>query len=634
MAKPGISKEGSRALGSSAQIFRPGRKRDPRTERTTIALPWQVEAYRHVNICGEARYAVTLFAAMAGRAEIGISEPQGLSRKATWVQGKTAQAEVESLAVLAPTVRERTKLIRDYMTHYTIAGECYLIARARVDTDPGPSDESYIWEIVAVTELRNTGSVWEVRHDNNNWLPLSPDDPIIRLWNPDPNNRREAWSPLRSLMPTLIEIEWLTKHIFTQVKSRLMSAGVWFLPDNMTFPSPPPDAVVGGAEAIAGMNEAERFMVSLAAAGMQELGAEEVSFPSVVMADPAALSAVDQGKLIQFWAEIDDKAMLLRSDAVRRFALGMDLPPEQVLGSSGLAVTGAGGSAGSVNHWGVWANEEQTISAHIEPALDLFTGTLTDAFLREAVPGTEYVIAYDTATLRLRQDRSKEAIELYDRGELKGSVMLRETGFDPENDMMDEEEQRLWMLRRLASGSASPEQLQSALMALGVVLDPVKPLLELPASQAPEAPKETAPALPDRRSSLDDHPYEGPPRVQHDQSPAPYRVVEVSGNALLASCEGLVLRALEKAGNRLLNDGRRGRDRDRDTPPLLAHTLRASGQEMPVGEFDFSTAPLVLAHLPQTHQAAVVAALGVYCSDLYVSGQPYTRESLIEALGV
>jgi hypothetical protein len=609
----------SGAMAGSAAVFKPGRRVNPTTDRAMIAKPWQVEAYRHVNTCGEARYAATLFANIAARAEVGVSEPQALARKAVWVK---SGVEVDAWAEVVPTVRDRSKLLRDYMLHRTIAGECYLIARDRVDTDPDYETRAGepLWEIVAVTELQKIGETWRVRHENGNYVELSDSDPVIRLWNPDPENRMEAWSPFRSLLPTLREIEWLTKHIFTQVRSRLMSAGVWFVPDNMTFPPPPPSAVEGGEEAIAAMNEAEQFMISLAASSMEMLDDDEVSLPSIVMADPVALAAVDKNKLIQFWSEIDDKAMVLRSDAVRRFALGMDLPPEQVLGSSGLAVTGAGGSAGSVNHWGVWANEEQTISAHIEPALDDFTGTLTYAFLRLAVDGTDKVLGYDTATLRLRQDRSKEAIELYDRGELKAEVMLREVGFDPDNDRMSPEEHQRWLLNRLASGSASPEMVAGAMALLGVSLPAAPPAPE-PAPRELEAPRMPDSAVP----SLEDHPYEGPPRVDHEHNDAPF-------SAFHASSEGVVLRALEKYGNRLLNSGKRGKDRDRTTPPHLAHLALRPEHPVKAGDFDLSMANIVVVSSSPGVQTAWVNALGRFCARLVNEGEPYTRESLIEAV--
>ena len=605
---------GKFSIGSPAAVYRQNRRPvDPRADRTEIAKRWQVEAYRHLNICGEARYAANLFASIAGRAEIGVSEPQALSRKAVWVaEGE----EVEAFAELAPTVRERSKLIRDYMLHRIVAGECYLIARERQEHDPEYETrrDDPVWEIVAVTELQKTGDRWEVRYENSTFIPLREDDPVVRMWVPDPENRREAWSPFRSLLPTLVEIEYLTKHIFTQVRSRLISAGIWFIPNNLTYPTPPASAVDGGAEAIATMNEAEQFMHTLAASSMEMLEPEEVAMPTVVMADPDALSMVSKDKLIEFWSEIDDKAMILRSDAVRRFSLGMDLPPEQVLGSSGLAVTGAGGSAGSVNHWGVWANEEQTISSHVEPALDDFAATLTSAYLRSVVPGTELVVGYDTATLRLRQDRSKEAMEWYDRGVLKAEVALRETGFDPDSDRMDDKEFKRWLLTKIAGGSATPEQVQESLRLLGVVLNVA------PGPSAVEAPRQ-----PGRNNapSLEDHPYEGPPRVQNDQSDAPFGV-------FTAACEGLTLRALERAGNRLLNSGKRGKDRDRTTPPYAAHVLTPV-EEVP--EFDFSTASVVLSDLTAREQAEVRLALQNFCKTLYETQTGYTRDGLVAALG-
>ena len=604
-------------LSAAAQVFANKQRANPKTDRREIAKAWQYEAYRHLNICGEARYSATLFAAMAGRAEIGIVQGQGLASKAVWIN---EGVEVEALAELAPTVRERTQLIRDFMLHYIVAGECYLIARDRVETDPDPTGPRDIWEIVAVTELRKIGDgQWQVKHDNGNFLDLSASDPIIRLWNPDPADRREAWSPFRSMLPTLREIEFFTRHIFTQVRTRLMSAGVWFLPDNLTYPDPPPGALADGTD-LASLNEAERFMMSLAASAMDMLDGDDVSFPTVVLADPAALAQVDQKKLIQFWSEIDDKAMVLRSDAVRRFALGMDLPPEQVLGASGLAVTGAGGSAGSVNHWGVWANEEQTISAHIEPALDIFTGTLTAAYLRTVVEGTTLAIGYDTATLRLRQDRSKESIELYDRGLLKGEIALKENGFDPVLHKMDDKEFRRWLLVRITGGSATPEQVQAAMMLLGAEL----PVEKVTAEQVETPSLEPAPGKTDRTAprNLDGHPYEGPPRGDKDHNPAPF-------TTLHASAEGLVLRALEKAGNRLLNDRTRGKDKDLTTPLHLAHLTASIPADI---RFDFGTLPYVMGDLSTTQQVKIEAALTRYCARMYRTGTAYSRDDLISAL--
>lgn len=615
------------SLAASAAIYKPGKPADPNTDRYQIAQPWQVEAYRHINICGEARYAATLFSAIAGRAEIGVSKPNSLGRKPVW---ETTGIEVDAFNELAPSVRDRAKLIRDFMLHWVIAGECYLIARNRVATDPeyDTRRNEPVWEIVGVTELRKVGNdQWSVRHENANYIELGVGDPVVRMWNPDPERRMEAWSPFRSLLPVLKEIEWLTRHIFAQVRSRLMSAGVWFLPDNLTFPPPPADSVEGGAEAIAEMNEAEQFMLSIAAASMQQLEDDEPSLPTIVTAPPEALAAIDQKTLIQFWSEIDNHVMTLRNDAIRRFALGMDLPPDQVLGSSGLTVS-EGRSQGQTNHWGQWANMEQTITDHIEPALDAFVYTLTVAFLRSVVPNTEKVIAYDSARMRLRQDLSQVAMEWYDRGVLKADVALRETGFDPENDKMDDAEHRIWILNKLLSGgSPAPEQIS----AIVKILDGVN----LPAATTAEKPK----GLPGvgQPPSLEDHPaQQDKPQGDHYHQPAPYAVY--SGEkarqeaGMAAACEVLVLRALEKAGNRLLNDGKRGREKDRNTPAHMAHLAASAPLVADPSLFDFSLASTVFGDRSAMEQALLLRKLARFCADLYENGEPYTREALMEAL--
>ncbi len=502
------------AIVASAQVFSSGKdaasSRKAGGKRGSIAKRWQVDAYNYYNTIGEARYAANLFAALAGRAEFGISEPQALGTRAQWIN---EGPEVAILGELAADTRERSDLVRKYMLHRTIAGECYLIARPRVDDDP--PGRTIIWEIVGVTELRKNGNTWEVRVSGNEYIPLDEDLPVIRFWVADPATRDEASSPFRAMEQTLKEIHSLTISIITQVRSRLKSAGILFMPDNLVYPPPPADAVEGGAEAIAEMNDAQRLAISLANTSMEILDDDEVAFPAIIMGDPEALKSIGQDKLIQFWSAVDDKMMIMRSDGVRRFALGMDLPPEQVLGSSGLAVTGAGGSAGSVNHWGVWANEEQTISAHVEPALDDFTGVLTSAFLRAAIEGTDKVVAYDTSSLRLRQDRSKEALELWDRGLLSGAVAVRENGFDPEFDMMDEEEFRRWVLVRLTGASPTPEMMVEALNLLSIAFPRVVGEV-VGGSEAKALPGRSEPR------SLDSHTYQGPPRGDHNHKPAAY----------------------------------------------------------------------------------------------------------------
>ena len=88
MARPKPPSKTPTTLAGSAQVFRQGKRPAPAQDHNVIAQHWQIEAYRHINICGEARYAATLFSSMAGRAELGVSEPQSLARKARVGDGR------------------------------------------------------------------------------------------------------------------------------------------------------------------------------------------------------------------------------------------------------------------------------------------------------------------------------------------------------------------------------------------------------------------------------------------------------------------------------------------------------------------------------------------------------------------
>jgi hypothetical protein len=142
----------------------------------------------------------------------------------------------------------------------------------------------------------------------------------------------------------------------------------------------------------------------------------------------------------------------------------------------------------------------------------------------------KYGIGVDTAEMRLRPNRSSEALELWDRGVLAAQALLEETGFRAEQ-AQDPDEHRQWFLDKVASGQTTPEIVEAALRALGV---------DLEVREDPDAP-EDRPEIHEQRPtpSLEDHPRQEIPDTQEA--------------AMLAACEVLVFRALERAGNRLKN---------------------------------------------------------------------------------
>jgi hypothetical protein len=542
---------------------------------------WQAECYRHYAICGEARFAAKFFGHAVSRAVL----------KAAILDGgvpmeQTSGPAFDALSELFNGKDGQAQMLDAIGMHFTIAGECYLVGRHTPQGD--------VWEIVSCIEMQVTGNTWTINYGNGMAaITLTEDDVVIRLWLPHPARRIEADSPFRALLPILAEIEWLTRHVYAQVTSRLAGAGILMMPQSMTFPPPPDQA----GKPVATSNEADSFMLTLAEAMITPIENPESPSALVPIVVTAPDEAIDKAKLLTFWSELDAHSMDLRNEAIRRFALGMDLPPEQVLGMSSNGGTG-GGTSNGVSHWGAWQIEEATIKMHVEPMLDVIVNGLTMGYLRPALSDDSLaLVTYDTSALRLRPDRSKEAFELYDRGLLSAMALLRENGFDSD-DLPDEEEFKRWLLRKVATGSATPEQVQAALGALGVVLE-----IEAPQSQ----PRESQPT-----PSIEDHPTR--PRTP-------------SESALVAASEALVFRALERAGNRLRQAG----GKPPGVPAYETHMfIRANGTASRLLEDAWSCAPQVLEGIADVEK--IVPVLDSYCLALLTEQSPHKRERLADWL--
>jgi len=569
-----------RYSGESARIYQP--RQD-----------WQAECYRHYGICGEARFAARFMGHALGRAVLEVAKPSK--------NGPVKQTTGSAVALLDDLFNGKdgqAQMLEALGIHLTVAGECYLVGRTINGEDA--------WEIVSIMEMKVAGTKWTIDYgDGVAPVVLTDSDVVIRIWNPNPARRIEADSPFRSLLPILSEIEWLTRHIFAQTSSRLAGAGLLMLPQGMSFPPPP--SVDGQPQETA--NDADAFMLTLADAMLtpiQDPSSPSAMVPIVVTAPD---DAIDKAKLMHFWSNLDENSMTLRQEAIRRFALGMDLPPEQVMGMSSNSGTGGGNSNG-VSHWGAWQIEESTIKLFVEPMLELVTNALTIGYLRPLLSeGAKEYVAFNTSALRLRPDRSQEAFELYDRGVISRQALLRENGFT-DDDVMGDDEFRLWLLRKVASGSATPEQVAQALKELGVDLG-------IPTgAPAVEAPREAQPP-----PSLEDHPRR--PRTPAESQAA-------SSAALLAASDALVWRALERSGNRIRQQAG---VKPPGVPAYEMHTLfRVNGEADQFLTDAWSCAPQVLSGLANVD--TTVQTLDSYVRSLFAEQAQHSRERLAQWLEV
>ena len=472
------------------------------TKVTRTGRDWQDRCWEFYDIVGEYRYACDWVGNIVSKATLF------LTRDGERVDDASGNDYVYSLF---GGPESQGQMLREIGIHLTVAGELYVVGLSHKGAES--------WRVIAATELTTRGGKY---YASSKEITSDGDPLVIRVWRPHPRKYNEANSPSRAVLNILAELNALTKRIFAEIDSRLAGAGVLFIPSEMTMPTSaqantPED--VGAPQ----MSLADAFRADLQDAMLTAIGDREDASAMVPVVATAPGEHIGQVKHLTFWSDLDQHSIELRTEAIRRLALGLDMPPEILTGVA------------DVNHWSAWASEEAAIKAHAEPLLALICDSLTEGYLRplliddgmDPVEAQNYAVAADTSLLRLRPNRSKEAFELYDRMQLDGQALRRETGF-AEDDAPDDVELRQMFIRKVASGSTTPDLVAAALRALGV---PIPTVATAEPAQARPTP------------SLEDHPTQDPPEAPPSRPPG--------DDGLLGASEVMVHRALERAGNRL-----------------------------------------------------------------------------------
>ncbi|MGW4123623.1 hypothetical protein [Nocardia sp. NPDC004711] len=343
-------------------------------------------------------------------------------------------------------------------------------------------DDTFTWQPCSVQELTPAGKSWTY----NNGLdtrPLTPTEHVVRGWIPHP--RQSAWADCgaRAIMPVARELRGLTEHVSAQIDSRLAGAGLLLVPQEIE--------VLSGQGSPSGDDDDDidpfvRDLMEMMLAPIKDRGSAAALVPLVAKA-PGEL--IDKVKHIKFAEPLDPKAVELRNEAIRRIALGMDSPPEALLG------LGSGS-----NHWSAWAISEEDVKLAVTPQMVFIAHTLTIGWLHpllraEGVPDwNKYLVWYDASALRLRPDRSADSRELFDRAALSLDATLRENGFGDADKPTDDEKKRI-LLTKLLIGAPSLAPLLLPLLGINVdtsVLNQTSDIAAATGGNTP--PADTAPA--------------------------------------------------------------------------------------------------------------------------------------------
>ena len=500
------------------------------------AQSWQTDAWEYFDIIGELRFGVLWIANAMSRVNLIAAAPaEGPGDEPTPVDladsGFTPaqRRAAEIVATIAGGPIGQGQILSAFGIQLSVAGIGWLVIEPDL-ADP-TADQLETWQVYSTEEVRSSsdGDNIEIQVSSREWRPVHPNAIVIKCWRRHPRRSWEPDAPTHGVLNVLREIDLLQKHIQASAQSRLAGAGLLAIPSEAVFPpgqgpqstiedinaddqntNPPEDSFV-------------ETLIDAMTVPITDRGSAAAVVPLVVKVPG---EYVDKITHLSFATPFDAKVTDLLDRAIRRLALGMDIPPEVLTGK------------GDTNHWSAWQVQEESITLHIEPLSEVVAQALTIGYLRPALQAEgfdpdEVMVWYDTTDLRTRPDRSRGAVEAYDRSELSGAALLRELGLSVD-DAPTPEEKREKILLAVARGA--PTLAPQLLAELGL-LDAATIALPVEESNTPNTPNtptnaETAPNT--------------APETKPESTTEP-----PSGEALVAACDVLVNRALERAGSRL-----------------------------------------------------------------------------------
>lgn len=303
--------------------------------------------------------------------------------------------------------------------HMTVTGDSILAGPTNADK---PAKEPFNqYRIYSTNEVfSRNGNIYYRRPGVTKDEPLPDGVTAIRIWREHPRLWQLADSPTLSSFTVLREIDLLDQHVHASAVSRLAGAGVWLVPDEITFPADENDTE--GEE----IDPFIKHMVEVMSIAIKNRESAAARVPIILRGPQEAIQAAKDGWMT-FETPFSEAVPELRNVALRRLALGMDVPPEVLLGMS------------ESTQWSAWQTDESTVRLHTVPLLQRIVTSLTVGWLRPALKKmrtdltedqiNRLTIWFDTSNLQVRPSVTEESQALYDRFEIGGDTLRLTTGF-------------------------------------------------------------------------------------------------------------------------------------------------------------------------------------------------------------
>lgn len=327
--------------------------------------------------------------------------------------------------------------------HLTVTGDSVLIGpKTGTGGEEQPFDQ---WRVYSIDEVyARNGKIFIKLPGNAIEQPIPDTTMAVRVWRPHPRRFYDSDSPVKGSFSVLRELDLLDQHVAASAISRLAGAGLMVIPDEIDLPNA--DMEMEGTEV-------DKFVALLTEVmGLAIKNRESASaLIPIMLRGPAEY--IDKIQHFDFHTAFSDQVPTLRDGAIRRLALGMDVPPDILLGSS------------QSNSWSSWQTDESTLRVHLIPMLQLICSSLTVGWLRpmldelplsdkqkEQIPNI--VVHFDVSKLKIHQDISGDAEALYDRMEIGADALRMATGYGEDSAPTNDELAKQILLGLVRGGNA------------------------------------------------------------------------------------------------------------------------------------------------------------------------------------
>jgi len=447
---------------------------------------WQREGWDFYDAMGEFWYGITWLSNAMSRVRLvaaklspGGDEPEILRDDKLGDPGEDAVEEddenftSEPASTITPQEREIVKIVEQFgggiggqsailkalTVQVSVPGEGFVVGEQKVLDEASNQLSAPMWTVKSPDEIRRrefsnrskkqprlldrigpgvprAESSYEIQVEENQWIPLSGESVVCRVWQPHPRYSWRATSATLPALPILREIDLYNRRIIADLVSRLASNGILIMPQEATFVVNPnfkdaPDPFV--AE-----------LIETASQAIKNPGSASAAIPIPIKV-PAEL--VDKFIHLTFAAAFDAGILDARDRAIKRLATTLAMPEEVLTGVQ------------NVNHWTAWQIDESGIKLHISPIAEIIVDALTRGYLEPMLEasklplvgedGSRYVIWYDVSELTAKPDLGDAADSAHASATISDAAYRREKGFT-EDDAPDEKELQAQVMRALA----------------------------------------------------------------------------------------------------------------------------------------------------------------------------------------